>query len=284
MKTACIIQARMTSTRLPGKVLRTLDYDTGATILDEVIRRVKLARGVDEIIVATTVNEADDPIIEASKKAGASTFRGSEQDVLARYYLAASERGIGRIVRVTSDCPFIDPGLIDELIVFFDRGDHDYASNRTGERIYPDGTDCEICSFAALKSAYDNTTDEPSREHVTYYIRMHPEKYRIGSVEPPEGEDYRDIRITVDTKQDYALACVLKAMLCPHAISFRDILSLLTERPYLKLINESVLEKKVYTSMAEEMKDAARLLRLQEMDHAAELIEKGSMNRSDYGR
>jgi spore coat polysaccharide biosynthesis protein SpsF len=103
-------------------------------------------------------------------------------------------------------------------------------------------------------------------------------------MEPPEGEDYGDIRITVDTKQDYALACVLKTMLRPDAVSFRDILTLLSGRPYLKMINESVLEKKMYASIAEEMKDAARLLRLQEMDHAAELVEKGLMNRSDHGR
>jgi spore coat polysaccharide biosynthesis protein SpsF len=254
-------------------VLKTLDFDTGATILDEVVRRVKLARGLDEVIVATTVNEDDNLIALASEKAGARAFRGSEQDVLERYYLAAHEHGLDRIIRVTSDCPFIDPEVIDELAGFYDSGNYDYASNRI-MCTYPDGTDCEICSFGALKSAHENAHDRPSREHVTYYIRTHPEAYRVGGMELPDGEDYGDVRITVDTKQDYALACVLKTMIPPECTSFREIIKLLASRPYLRWINESSIEKKAYASAVDEMNDAIQLLRLQEMNNAADIIEK----------
>jgi spore coat polysaccharide biosynthesis protein SpsF len=273
MKKGCIIQARMTSTRLPGKVLKTLDYDTGATILDEVIRRVKLSRSTNEVIVATTLNDTDDPIVEASEKAGAQTFRGSEEDVLARYYLAATEYDLDRIIRVTSDCPFIDPEVIDELIAFYDNGNYDYASN-TIRRTYPHGLDCEICSFSALKNAYDEARDHPSREHVTYYIHTHPDKYKTGGIELPEGEDYSDIRITVDKRQDYALACVIRMMIPESSTSFRKIVELFDSRPYLKLINESVFQKKVYSSVTDEVEDAIRLLRSQEMNNSADFIEK----------
>jgi spore coat polysaccharide biosynthesis protein SpsF len=273
----------MTSTRLPGKVLKTLDYDTGATVLDEVIRRVRLSRGTDEVIVATTVNESDDPIVEMAEKAGAKTFRGSERDVLERYYLAASAYGLDRVIRVTSDCPFIDPEVMDELIAFYDNGNYDYASN-TIRRTYPVGTDCEIFSFDTLKSVHANAQDKPSREHVTYYMYTHPESYRIAGIELPDGEDHSGIRITVDTGPDYALACVIKTMISKTSVSFREIVELFERRPYLKFINESVLQKREYADIADEMEDAVRLLRLQEMSDTADMVERELMGRRDDGR
>jgi len=272
MKIGCIVQARATSSRLPGKVLKTLDFSTGASILEEVIRRLKMVSKIDEIIIATTINDADDGIVAVAKNLDVKVFRGSELDVLERYYLAAKENNLDTVIRITSDCPFIDSAVLEDLIVLYENGDFDYASNGIN-RTYPHGLDCEIFSMSTLEKIYKKTTKEFYREHVTSYIYTHEDEFRIGSLELSNNENYSDIRITVDTKQDYVLCCALKDALDDNQVSFRDILELYKTKPYLSMINDNIIQKKQYKSEKEELQVALNILLLQELPRAAAIIE-----------
>lgn len=276
MNTGCIVQARNTSTRLPGKVTKILDYKNGTSVLEEVISRLKRAKMVDTIIVATTVNPDDDSIVGIAKKAGVNVFRGSENDVLERFYLAAEENDLDAVIRITSDCPFVDPGVIDRLVEFYRDGNFDYASNCI-KRTFPHGLDCEVFSFEALKKAYNETEfneeDKFYREHVTTFIHTQPELFKLGSL--TDEEDNSGIRITVDTKQDYLLACILKSYLGDE-YTYKDILRHYDEKPFLSEINSDAMQKKRYDNKREEIDAAIVLLKLQEMNYAADcLIECG---------
>ncbi len=271
-KTGCIIQARMTSTRLPGKVLRTIDHLNGVCVLDQVIERVKKSEYIDEIIIATTTNDDDDPIVQKAAEHGVGVFRGSESDVLSRYYHAAKEYGLDDVIRITSDCPFIDPHVLDDLIRVFREGGHQYASNCI-RRTYPHGLDCEILKFDVLEWMFNNTEDSFYREHVTSYVTHHQDEFDIGSLE--DDEDNSGIRITVDTVNDYLLSCVLADLLRNEEdpISYKTVTRIYKEHPYLSDINGDILQKKKYETEKEEFEAAAKMLRLQEMNRAAEVLE-----------
>lgn len=271
-KTGCIIQARMTSTRLPGKVLRTIDHSNGKCVLDQVIERVKMSEYIDEIIIATTTNDDDDPIVEKAAEHGVGFFRGSESDVLSRYYNAAKKYGLDDVIRITSDCPFTDPAVLDDLISVYRSGDHQYASNCI-RRTYPHGLDCEILKFDVLEWMFLNTEDKFYREHVTSYVTHHLDEFDIGSLE--DDEDNSDIRITVDTVNDYLLTCVLVDLLknTDDPISYKTIVEIYKDHPYLRDINGDILQKKKYETEKEELEAAAKLLRLQEMNRAAAILE-----------
>ena len=272
-KLGCIVQARMTSSRLPGKVLKTLDYTTGKSILEQVIERLKLVEEIDEIIIATTINADDEPIVAHAEKAGVGSFRGSEHDVLERYYKAAEHYDLDTVIRITSDCPFIDPEVIADLIETYKAGDYDYVSNGQN-RTFPHGLDCEIFSFDALKTAYDVSEDKFYREHVTTYIYNHRDQFKIGSLEL-KGEDFSGMRITVDTESDYVVACLISDSLgSKGTYSFRDIVKLYEEKPFLSLINKDIVQKKKYDTLDEELKAAAGILRLQELNNAVAVLER----------
>ncbi|MGI6737036.1 MAG: cytidylyltransferase domain-containing protein [Anaerovoracaceae bacterium] len=262
----------MNSTRLPGKVLRLLDYRRGRSILEEIVDRLRRAEGIDEVAAATTVRAEDDAIAALCERLGLFCFRGSEEDVLARTAQTARARGMDHVLRITGDCPFIDPAVVTDLIALYRSGGYDYVSNGL-RRTYPHGLDCEIFSRQVLEET-DRRAENPfDREHVTSYIYAHPESFRLGSLELPDGEDCHDLRITVDTMQDYLLACVVKDLLPPDSTSFRDITALYASRPYLRLINADVMQKQRYASREAELKAAAELLRRQEMMAAAALLE-----------
>ena len=154
MNTAIIVQARMSSTRLPGKVLKTV---IGKTLLEYQIERLRRVKSADRIVIATTDKQAEQPIVDLCDQLGISCFRGSETDVLARYYGAAAAHNADVVVRITSDCPLIDPAVVDRVIRFYQehRSDYDYATNTLEpELTYPRGMDTEIFSFQSLKEAY----------------------------------------------------------------------------------------------------------------------------------
>ncbi|NEO63206.1 MAG: NTP transferase domain-containing protein, partial [Moorea sp. SIO4G2] len=163
MKLVIIVQARMTSTRLPGKVLKQV---LGKPLLDYQIERLRRVKLADEIVIATTINQTDEPIVELCNSISIPYFRGSEEDVLARYYGAAVEHQADVVVRVTSDCPLIDPQVIDQVIQFYldHQGEYDYVSNSL-QRTYPRGMDTEVFSFAALDEAFHEASAQPDREH-----------------------------------------------------------------------------------------------------------------------
>ncbi len=238
MKTVAIIQARMGSTRLPGKVMKMLQ---DKTVLSHVITRVKACPRLDEVVVATTDLAADDVIVEESEMYGVPCFRGSEQDVLSRYYHAAREQHADVIVRVTSDCPLFDPevltAMLDDFFARQRKGEAlDYLSN-TLKRSYPRGLDAEIMTFAALKRAYKEATKPFEREHVTPYIYLHPEIFYLASFK--QEEDLSFYRWTLDSEEDFKF---IKAVYTALSLKYEqfstdEVLALLDKRPDLIEIN-----------------------------------------------
>ena len=276
MKIAAIIQARTSSTRLPKKVLKHLPYDSNITVLEQVIRRVKKSKKLDEIIIATTKDKEDEEIVDIAKKEDVKWFKGSKENVLERYYLAAKENNIDIVVRITSDCPCIDYNIIDEIIAKHIKEDADYTSN-TIKRLYPHGVDVEVISFEALEEAYCKATKDFEKEHVCPYIHTtNRDKFKLASLEAPKELMAPDIRITLDTIEDYALLCSVFDYLYYENPFFdtKDIVELFNKKPWLKLINKKVMQKKVYFSIEEELKDAKKLLKMQELYNVLKLLEK----------
>jgi spore coat polysaccharide biosynthesis protein SpsF len=241
VKTVIIVQARMTSTRLPGKVLREV---LGKPLLEYQIERLLRVKLADGIVIATTVNQVDDSIVELCNRLGISYFRGSEKDVLARYYGAARAHKAGAVVRITSDCPLIDPAVIDRVIQAYQGhlGMFDYVSNCL-ERTYPRGMDTEVFSFLALEEAFEEAKLEPDREHVTPFIYHHSERYRLGSVANSVNQSHH--RWTVDTQEDFDLIQRVLETLYPNSPEFtiNDCLSIFDRHPDWQTINAHIEQK-----------------------------------------
>ena len=193
-----IIQVRKGSTRLPGKVL--LDIQ-GKSLLEHFIDRLRVAKLIDNIVIATTTNEKDRGIVEFSQKQDIACYAGSEDDVLDRFYQAARRYKAGIIVRITPDNPFNDPEVTDKVIGYYlkHRDDFDYVSNNI-RPTYPEGLDVEVFSFAALEKAWQEAKRPSEREHVTPYIWNHPELFRLANVE--NDEDLSHHRWTLDYEKD----------------------------------------------------------------------------------
>ncbi len=243
MKTAIIIQARMTSTRLPGKILKMV---LDKPLLEYQIERLKRVNRADQIIIATTINETDNPIVDLCNKMEVPFYRGSEQDVLARYYYAAREKQADVIVRVTSDCPLIDPQVIDKVIGFYlnHKSDCDYVANVL-ERTYPRGMDTEVFSFQGLEEAFREAVDPPEREHVTPFFYRHPERYRLSNVAYHENQSQH--RWTVDTIEDFLLIKNIIEELYPSnpTFTFEDVLRVLDRNPEWISINAGIEQKEI---------------------------------------
>lgn len=234
-----VVQARMTSTRLPGKVLMDLD---GEPMLKRQLDRLRLCRSADAFVVATTTNPADDPLAELCAREGIGLFRGSESDVLSRYLGAAREAKADVVVRVTSDCPLICPEICDKVVDAL--GDADYASN-TLRRTYPRGLDTEAFTFAALEKAAREATSAPAREHVTW--RIHTEargEFKIRSVE--DSDDHSGLRWTVDQPEDLEAVRRLWTglRLSDKTRGYRDILAYALAHPEIGALNATVEQKK----------------------------------------
>lgn len=243
MKTGAIIQARMGSTRLSGKVMKDLE---GKTVLEHVIDRVKQSKMIDEIIIATTIHDRDDIIEAESLRCRVKVFRGSEDDVLSRYYYAAKENGLDVVVRITSDCPLIDPKVLDEVIQCYVNNDHNIVSNagpNLSKRTYPRGLDTEVFSFKVLENAFNNAKETYQREHVTPYIyekssRIYYYKNDI---------DYSKYRWTLDTDEDFTLISEIYKHLYygEHDFYLSDIVKLFEAKPELFSINAHIEQKKI---------------------------------------
>lgn len=261
-KIVAIIQARMTSSRLPGKVLRNIG---GSPMLGWVVERTRRATLVDEVIVATTIHPSDDPVAEFCQDAGYAVYRGSLQDVLDRYYQAGSITQADVVVRITADCPFIDPELIDQTIRAFYVHKVDFTTNRLPPpwgRSYPIGLDTEVCSFDVLARVWREANLPYHREHVMPYIyedapvdefQMIAGLGKLWLTPPPKGfkvlllehePDYGDLRWTVDTPADLQLAQqIAQAFSGRDDFSWLEILELLRRNPGLAEINASVQHK-----------------------------------------
>jgi spore coat polysaccharide biosynthesis protein SpsF len=229
----------MTSTRLPGKVLLPLAGEPMLTRLVERLRRVQRA---EAIVIATTTNATDDAIAELCAQLNVACHRGSELDVLSRYADAARLHGADVVVRITSDCPLIDPPLIDQVIAVYQEGDSDCVSNMLPPT-WPYGMAVEVFSAAALAQAHTEATQPAEREHVTPFLYAHPERYRLRNVASPV--DLSQHRWTVDTPEDYELVRRLFEALYPVRPHFtqNDILAVLDAHPDWIAINQHIRQK-----------------------------------------
>ena len=240
MNTVAVIQARMGSSRLPGKVLMDLG---GETTLARVVRRLKRSRQVTKIVVATTTACGDQSIIRECEHLQVVCFRGEEQDVLDRYYQAARANAADAAVRITSDCPLIDPELVDETVEVF-RDEHaDYASN-VFPRTYPRGLDTEVFSFDALDRAWREAREAHQREHVTPYLYEHPQIFKLASLSG--AADYSRYRWTLDTLEDLELLRTIYSRFHGRDdFSWKEVLRLMEREPELAELNSQVLQKSV---------------------------------------
>jgi len=276
MKIGAIVQARTSSTRLPSKVLKDLPYGSGITVLQQVVRRLKKAAKLDNVIVATTIDKADAAIVKLSEKENVRWFKGSADDVLERYYLAAKESELDIIVRVTSDCPCIDPKVVDWVLEKHLAAKADFTSNAL-HRTFPHGLDIEVLSFGALERARFEAVEVFERGHVCPYIyKSKPHTFKICEVRASEKFYGPDIRITLDTEEDYALLCAVFDYLYKGNEFFgaEDIIKLFRDRPWLNNINKNVVQKRIFDSVGQEIKEAVRILDFQGLRRAKEILTR----------
>jgi spore coat polysaccharide biosynthesis protein SpsF len=248
MKVVALIQARMGSERLPGKVLK---YLHGISVLNWVVSRVKQCHYIEKVVLATTTSPGDDPIVDACHTLGVDVFRGSEEDVLGRFYNAALEHHADIVVRICCDCPLIDPTVIDAMLIsYIERNKTekiDYLSN-TLERTFPRGLDAEIFSFIALQKAFESAQKPFEREHVTPYIYMNEHDFKIehykGSLQKA------DLRWTLDTEEDFSFLQSLIGM-CSNqnklSLTTDELIACLEKNASLISINAHIQQKELAT-------------------------------------
>jgi len=242
MKYLVTIEARMRSSRLPGKVLKPI---LGKPMLALMIERLQYARTIDGI-VATTVNASDDPIVKLADELNVGCFRGSEEDVLARVLGAAHHFEADVIVETTGDCPLIDPAIVDKVVSDYRIGGADFVSNNL-EYSTPIGTDVRVFSTESLAEIDHVTQDPADREHVSLHYWEHPEKYRLRNVRTELPPEVTDLRLTVDTVEDFELVRRVFEELYPKKkiFSLADILELFQRKPELTKINSAIHQKAV---------------------------------------
>ncbi|MFV1966044.1 MAG: cytidylyltransferase domain-containing protein [Pirellulaceae bacterium] len=242
MKACAIIQARTGSTRLPGKVLMDL---AGKPVLQRVIERVSQFRRVDDMIVATSVAPSDDAIESLCDTLNLGVYRGDEFDVLGRFCQAARQADADLCVRITADCPLIDPGISDHIIHQFLESDPpvDYASNKIPQS-YPRGLDTEVFTREALEKAARNASHAYERTHVTAHMYQHPESFRLLSV--VSDTERASWRWTLDTKDDLAFVRAVYAKLAETCFSWLDVIELLRQSPRIRALNSHVRQKDVW--------------------------------------
>lgn len=237
MKVVTIVQARMGSSRLPGKVLMPL---AGQSMLARVCRRAGRATYPNALLVATSTATADDCVVAECRRLGVDVFRGSEADVLDRYYQAARHAAADHVVRITADCPLADPRLIDDVCAAHLAGKADYTSN-VETRTFPRGLDVEAASVNAMAIAWREATLPYQRAHVMPYFYQNPARFRLGSVQG--NADFSFHRWTVDTPDDFALAEAIYRQMPNDEFGWEAVLALLADRPTLASLNSGVRQK-----------------------------------------
>ena len=231
----CIVQARMGSSRLPGKVMMKIDDKN--PIIHYVLEQLKHCNFLDEIIVATTVLKEDDVIENFVRKNDIKCFRGSEQDVLDRYYQCAKNYSLSAVVRITSDNPLVDPDIIDKIVTLFKTNDYDYVSNEQPPT-FPLGYAVEVFSFSALEIAWQKAELPSEREHVTPYLYKNKEVFKQTNF--CNSTNLTNIRCTLDTKYDYDLIKKIIHRINHRPILLNDVLKLFEEEPELSNINKHI--------------------------------------------
>ena len=236
----CIVQARVGSTRLPNKVL--LPVNSSETVLSFGNKQIQQSNLIDKVVIATTDLREDDKLVEHIKKLNISLFRGNSIDVLDRYYQCAKKFSFSIIIRITSDCPLIDPMLMEEIILNFvdDQNSFDYASNVHPLRTFPHGSDIEIFTFKALEAAWKEAKKSSEREHVTPYL-YNNKKFKLFN--HTSKNDLSNFRWTIDYLEDLELVRQIISKIKVRPILINNILTLISQNPELKKINQNYHKK-----------------------------------------
>lgn len=244
MKIVCIVQARMGSERLPGKVMKDL---LGKPMIEYTLRRLQQSRYIDEVILATSDKKEDTPLAEYVVKAGFHTFRGDEANVLKRYICANEIYKGDVIIRVTGDCPLIDGMILDNVVTYFMANKYDYVRLDV-PNTFVRGFDVEIFSKEALNRVYEIVKNEPDespyKEHVTFYMYKHPQKFKIGIVEGSELYK-KDYRLCVDTKEDFEIVENIYLHFGNMYVSAKEVVEYLDKNPQIANINAEINQKQV---------------------------------------
>lgn len=233
MKPVAIIQVRMGSTRLPGKVLKKLN---GISVLECLCDQLNYSRLLNDKIIATTSNSGDDVIVNFCESKGIKCFRGSVNDVLDRYHKCAKKFSINTIIRITSDCPLMDPQVVDDVIDFYLKNSYDYVNNFY-KRTYPYGNDVEIFSLKVLEKVWEKATKPFEREHVTPYIYNNPDEFSLGWIE--NKENLSEFHWTVDRKEDLIFVQKIFKKISKRPILMKDIIDVIKDDPSLLEINKN---------------------------------------------
>ena len=241
MKYIATVEARMTSSRLFGKVLMPA---AGKPLLEHLVERLKLVPSLDGIVLATTINKTDDILEKFANRVGISCYRGSEEDVMTRVIGAAEFADADIVVEITGDCPIIDPQIIEQTIRMFKSHQVDYVSNNL-IRSYPDGMDTQVFKLSTLKNSASMTTDLLDHEHVTLHIRNHPDIFSCVQLVAPPALHWPDLGLTLDEPKDYELIKKIIEYFYEDNPSFSclDVIGLLDQRPDWVAINEGVIRK-----------------------------------------
>lgn len=253
-----ILQARVSSSRLPRKVLAPV---LGVPMLFRQVERLRRSKTIDRLIVATSVDPGDDEIVGHCAQEGVDCFRGSLDDVLDRVYRAAASHNPEHVVRLTGDCPLTDPGVLDDVVAFYLAGKYDYASNAV-EPTFPDGLDVEVSRFACLETAWREAQLASEREHITLFIYRRPERFRIGHYKI--APSLAHLRWTVDEPRDLEFVRRVYEALYPAnpAFAMRDVLRYLEEHPEVGGINVGIERNEgLERSLARDIARAAKLRR-----------------------
>jgi len=245
-----IVQARMSSTRLPGKVLKIL---SGRPVIEQVFNQLSFSEKINDIVLATSIDKIDDELEKWAKDNDKSCFRGDLENVLKRFYEASIKFNADVIVRITADCPLIDPEVVDKVIDEYTFGKYDYCSN-TNPPTFPDGLDAEVFSFKSLEAAYNKANLQSEIEHVTPYIRNHPEIFKLGNLSSKQ--NYEHYRWTLDNPEDYKFLSIVyeKLYIRNSYIKFVDVLNLLNDNKELLNINSNIIRNEGYIKSLNEDK------------------------------
>jgi spore coat polysaccharide biosynthesis protein SpsF (cytidylyltransferase family) len=246
-KITVMIQARTGSSRLPGKVLSKIE---NKPMIWHVINRVKKIKSVQQIVLITTKEKPDQALLDIAEAEGIIGFAGDTNDVLNRHYQSALQISADPIIRITGDCPVIDPYLVEEMLQFFLKNNFDYVSN-IHPATYPDGLDAEIFSFQTLEKTTLNAKLKSEREHVTPYMENNPELFKTYNFE--NNEDLSHIRLTVDQKEDLELIQKIYSMMAPkNNFGFNEILDLISNNPEIFKINSKYKRNEGYLKSLQE--------------------------------
>lgn len=244
--TGIIIQARMASERLPGKILRPLAAG-GFPMLVWVVERCRQVKKADRVIVATTKNPSDEQVVDLCQKRGYPYFRGSEEDVLGRYVSCLEAYALNTVVRVTADCPFISPEIIERSIDLFRRERYDYVNNTRFKKSFPRGLDVEVLSQEVLRKISQLATRDTDKEHVTLYIYRNPQEFSIGTLEADPPYHAPELRLTVDTEEDFELASEIARAFQKEGVlvDTRKVIEFLKNHLEIAAINSRVQQKPI---------------------------------------